>query len=1459
MTTQNDVFGARTTLKGISDNIIYYQLDALTKRGITGLERLPFTVKIILENLLRHAGGELVTEDDVLSLARWTPGQAAQSESEYPFMPARVLLQDFTGVPAVADLAAMRSAVARMQGDPQKINPLVPADLVIDHSVQVDMFGSTLAFARNVEREYERNSERYGLLRWGQQAFSNFRVVPPGTGIVHQVNLEYLASVVMTREENGERIAYPDTLVGTDSHTTMINGLGVLGWGVGGIEAEAVLLGQPIYLLSPEVIGVRLTGALPEGSTATDLVLTVTQMLRKRGVVGKFVEFTGSGLSYLTLADRATISNMSPEFGATATLFPVDAETLLYLRGTGRDPKLVELVEHYTKAQGLFRTDEAPEPRFDDLLELDLGTIEPSLAGPRRPQDRVAMQNLGKVFREVFADRFQPTHINNVTENALIRLGSESNDSEPDPIVEKEDASKAQARGKGNGHNGHLKDVLVTMGQSQTHMTDGSVAIAAITSCTNTSNPSVMVAAGLLAKHAVERGLSVNPTVKTSLAPGSRAVMDYLEKAELIPFLEALRFHLVGFGCTTCIAEGTPVLLANGTARRIEQMASAGGAVLLAPTADGRIGRATQAEMMVQGERECVSLVLQDGRTLVCTPDHKILCTDGRWVRADHLILGQDRVVVGLEAPLDEPGDDEAGYALYVGNLIFTMDSSYERLRTLAFARLLGHLLSDGSISLLGQGRMHVGQAMDREALLDDIELLIGYRPAAKRYDQRKWTIVLPMPLTDAISTLPGVRTGRRIQQAPTLPAFVLDERCPVTVVREFLGGLFGADGHAPILHHWGECEEEATLEPPSYSQSTIPEHVEALKQLMDDVIRLLARCGVKINGANVYEYPTRRATSSYPGAQDGIPRVEVRLELPDGLSFVERVGYRYCMDKALRASAAVVYWRLVDQIHRQRLWMSARLEELHQADYELSFSRARKIAAVELMEREAVVSPHYALLEGHDRFSRLPQPTARKFQPLHRDSCDFLSPVELFSKIGARKWFAPLRSRADAETSKRYCIEKEARTLPTLALQVVERRPAGRRAVFDLVVNDQHAFVAGTVAVHNCIGNSGPLPDPVAEAVQDNDLVVAAVLSGNRNFEGRIHPQVRASFLASPPLVVAYALAGTVDIDLTKDPLGTDVNGEAIYLRDLWPTQEEVRDLVAKSITPELFEENYAHVFDGDEHWRSLPNTEGELFNWDPNSTYIQEPPFFHDMSPEPQPVKDIQGARVLAVLDDSITTDHISPAGNFGATSPAGEYLLEHGVEKRDFNTYGARRGNHEVMVRGTFGNIRLRNRLVPGKEGYYTIHLPDGEETTIYDASVRYQQEGVPLLVIAGKEYGSGSSRDWAAKGPLLLGVRAAIAESFERIHRSNLVGMGILPLQFKPGENKESLGLTGKEVYDIEGIEKGLKPRQEVTVKVTREDGSTFSFQTIARLDSPIDVTYYENGGILLTVLRRLMKG
>lgn len=932
MSTHDDVFNARTRLEGVSGAITYYRLGALEERGVN-LERLPFTVRILLENALRHAGGELVGEADVLALGNWQPGSAGQSEAEYPFMPGRVLLQDLTGVPAVADLAAMRSAMARLGGDPQKVNPLVPADLVIDHSVQVDQFGSTLAFGRNVAREYERNSERYGLLRWAQVAFSNFRVVPPGTGICHQVNLEFLAPVVMTKEEQGEIIAFPDTLVGTDSHTTMINGLGVLGWGVGGIEAEAVLLGQPLYLLTPEVIGVRLSGALPEGATATDLVLTVTQMLRKRGVVGKFVEFTGSGLSYLSLADRATISNMSPEFGATATLFPVDEETLRYLRMTGRD---AQLVENYAKAQHLFRTDEQSTPEYDDLLDLDLATIEPSVAGPRRPQDRVPLQNLSRVFRAAYADRFVSENL--TTESDLIRYASEGALPDPDPVAQHEDLRQKQASGR---HNGHINNVAVQMGDTQVHMTDGSVAIAAITSCTNTSNPSVMIAAGLLAKRAVERGLSVKPTVKTSLAPGSRAVVDYLNNAELLPYLEALRFHLVGYGCTTCI-------------------------------------------------------------------------------------------------------------------------------------------------------------------------------------------------------------------------------------------------------------------------------------------------------------------------------------------------------------------------------------------------------------------------------------------------------------------------------------------------------------------------------------GNSGPLSGPVAQAVQDNDLVVAAVLSGNRNFEGRIHPQVRASFLASPPLVVAYALAGTVDIDLTTEPLGTDINGEAVFLHDIWPLQQEVQDVLAASVLPEVFKKNYSSVFEGDEQWQALSNSTGQLFEWDLNSTYIQEPPFFQDMAPEPAPVKDIHHARALAVMDDSITTDHISPAGSFAPASPAGKYLLEHGVERRDFNTYGARRGNHEVMVRGTFGNIRLRNRLVGGKEGYYTVHLPDGEETTIYDASVRYQEEGVPLILIAGKEYGSGSSRDWAAKGPLLLGVRAAIAESFERIHRSNLVGMGVLPLQFKPGESKESLGLSGHETYDIVGIEHDLRPRQEVTVKVTRADGSTFEFQTIARLDSPIDVRYYKNGGILLAVLRRLMQ-
>ncbi|HEX6796402.1 MAG TPA: aconitate hydratase AcnA [Ktedonobacterales bacterium] len=1426
----SNAFGARATLPTAAGSVAYYRLGALAGQQSTPIEQLPFTVRVLVENALRNSDIEpgLVSRDDVLALARWRPGVAlaAGGPSELPFMPARVLLQDFTGVPAVVDLAAMRDAVKEMGGDPNRINPLVPADLVIDHSVQVDMFGTTLAFRANVEREYERNGERYALLRWAQAAFKDFSVVPPGTGICHQVNLEYLGKVVQTRDG----VAFPDTLVGTDSHTTMINGLGVLGWGVGGIEAEAVMLGQPLYLLKPEVVGVHLSGRLPEGATATDLVLVVTQMLRKFGVVGRFVEFAGEGLSSLSLPDRATISNMSPEFGATATLFPVDDETLRYLRLTGRPAELVDLVERYTKEQGLFRTDATPVPQFDTLLNLDLATIEPSVAGPRRPQDRVALGSVPQNFHEAFPITMPPG----------------------ETAAQQPDAAQQPSQ----------KAVTVNLEGEEVEIGNGAVAIAAITSCTNTSNPSVMLGAGLLAKHAVERGLRVNPAVKTSLAPGSRAVTDYLRDAGLTPFLEALHFHVVGYGCTTCIAAGTPVLLANGTAQPIERLPLAGGARLFGPTVEGRLGRAVQTERMVQGERECISLVLQDGRTLVCTPDHKILCADGRWVRADELALEHDRVAVGLEAPLDEPGDDEDGYVLHAGNLTFAMQTPRERRRALAFARLLGHLLSDGSISLLGQGRMNVGQALDREAVLDDLELVLGERPAAARYDERKWTIVLPRALSAAITALPGVRVGRRITQAPTLPEFVLDAACPVAVVREFLGGIFGADGHAPSLHRWGRREEDATLEPAAYSQSAQPEHVAQLKVLMGDLLGLLARCGVETEGAAVYEYPTRRSASTYPAAQDGNPRMEVRLTLPDGLSFVERVGFRYCVDKALRASAAAVYWRSVARIHRQRLWMATRLEELHTAEPALAFTQARRGAATALLEREPVPAAHthYALLEGHDRFTRLPHPAARKFQPLHRESAGFPSPVELFRQLGVREWFAPLRDRAETDGTKRYCVEKESLTLPTLALTVVDRRDAGMRPVYDLAVDDLHAFVAATVAVHNCIGNSGPLPEPVASAVTDNNLVVAAVLSGNRNFEGRIHPQVRASYLASPPLVVAYALAGSVEKDLTTEPLGYDPNDQPVYLKDIWPTPQEVQETLAQVVKPEVFQQEYGHVFDGDEHWRALPLPKAGtgLFAWDPASTYVRRPTFFEGLAPEPELLSDITGARVLVSVGDSITTDHISPAGSIPTQSPAGKYLVEQGVQPRDFNSYGARRGNHEVMVRGTFANIRLRNQLVPGKEGYYTAYLPSGEEMTIYDASVRYQQEDTPLLVIAGKEYGSGSSRDWAAKGPLLLGIRATLAESYERIHRSNLVGMGILPLQFRPGESRESLGLTGHETYDIVGITGELSPGQEMTVRVHHEDGTTSEFRAIARLDSTVDIGYYRNGGILQAVLRRLVR-
>jgi aconitate hydratase len=902
-----DPFGARVSLGvGLPDR---YALEALATAGIvlgSELDRSPVTLKILLENVLRHVGAGIVTEADLRTLASWAPGQPA--EAEVPFMPARVILQDFTGVPAVVDLAVMRDAMADLGGDPAKVNPLVPADLVIDHSVQVDAYGTPGAFLFNVSREYERNTERYQLLRWAQTAFRGLRVVPPGTGIVHQVNLEYLATVVTARDG----VAFPDTLVGTDSHTTMINGLGVLGYGVGGIEAEAVLLGQPLYQPMPRIVGVRLTGELPHGSTATDLVLVVTEMLRRFGVVGAFVEFAGDGLSALSLADRATISNMSPEFGATATLFPIDDETLTYLRLTARPAALVDLVERYAKTQGLWR-EAGPGPDFDALLELDLATVAPSVAGPRRPQDRVLLEDLPANFRAAFPAAMPSAS----TAAAEARLTDEGGTS-------------------GATENGA---VGVEIGGRQAVIRSGSVAIAAITSCTNTSNPTVMVGAGLLARNAVARGLSVSPAVKTSLAPGSKAVTAYLEAAGLMSPLEALGFSLAGYGCTTCI-------------------------------------------------------------------------------------------------------------------------------------------------------------------------------------------------------------------------------------------------------------------------------------------------------------------------------------------------------------------------------------------------------------------------------------------------------------------------------------------------------------------------------------GNSGPLEEAVATAVEQHDLVVAAVLSGNRNFEGRIHPQARASYLASPPLVVAFAIAGRVDIDLTTEPLGFGSDGRPVMLADVWPSLDEIRRVIGEAIDPALFERTYATVFDGDERWRALAIPDGDRYAWDPTSTYIAKPPFFDGLTALPAPLTDIVGARVLALLGDSVTTDHISPAGSIASWSPAGTWLQVRGVGPLEFNSYGARRGHHEVMMRGTFANIRLRNALAGGKEGPFTIHLPDGEEHTIFDASTRYRDEGTPLLVIAGKEYGAGSSRDWAAKGTALLGVRAVLAESFERIHRSNLVGMGVLPLQFSAGEGAASLALSGREAYTIHGLA-DVGPRARLTVTARSDgDGAERRFTVIARLDGEIDVGYYRAGGILPAVLRRL---
>ncbi|HTY56831.1 MAG TPA: aconitate hydratase AcnA [Candidatus Binataceae bacterium] len=914
-------FGARAALAVNGSNYTIHKLEALEKRGFS-LGRLPYSIRVMLENVLRREDGRIVTGEQVEAVARWN---ARAVTGEIAFMPARVLLQDFTGVPVVADLAAMRDAIKRLGGDPAKINPLQPADLVIDHSVQVDSFGTTMAFAQNARLEFERNKERYLFLRWGQRSFNNFRVVPPDTGIVHQVNLEYLAPVVFT---SADREAYPDTVIGTDSHTTMINGLGVVGWGVGGIEAEAAMLGRSTSMLIPEVIGFRLSGELPPGATATDLVLTVTQMLRAKGVVNKFVEYFGPGLSNLNVADRATLGNMSPEYGATIGFFPVDEQTLSYLRLTGRSDEHIKLVEAYTKAQGLFRTDNAPEPIFTDTLELDLGAVEPSLAGPRRPQDRISLRGAKKDFRTQLAKEvIKPDGgIDKSVTERWIAEGGSADEASLDPVPVSE-----------LGHLAHKVEIQTEYGHAA--LTHGAVLIAAITSCTNTSNPSVMLGAGLLAKKAVERGLQVKPWVKTSLAPGSKVVTQYLKRAGLTEYLDKLRFNLVGYGCTTCI-------------------------------------------------------------------------------------------------------------------------------------------------------------------------------------------------------------------------------------------------------------------------------------------------------------------------------------------------------------------------------------------------------------------------------------------------------------------------------------------------------------------------------------GNSGPIAEGIAAAVKQGNLVACAVLSGNRNFEGRINPVVRFNYLASPPLVVAYALAGTLDIDLANHSLGKGHDGKPVYLKDIWPSQAEVNAAIQSAVTSEMFRSEYGQVFEGDDLWQSLTIPQGNLFRWESDSTYVKAPPFFDGMTRTPAPQSDIRGARVLAMLGDSITTDHISPAGNIAADSPAGKYLIERGVRPHDFNSYGARRGNHEVMMRGTFANIRLKNLLVPGVEGGFTAHLPDGEKTTIFEASEQYRKEGVPLIVIAGKEYGSGSSRDWAAKGTMLLGVRVVIAESYERIHRSNLVGMGVLPLEFSPGETRQTLGLTGRETYTIEGLSAGVKPGQRIKVRV-EDNGRAREFTTLARIDTPDDVEYLRHGGILPYVMRELL--
>ena len=819
--------------------------------------------------------------------------------------------------------------------------------------------------------------------------------------------------------------------------------------------------------------------------------------------------------------------------------------------------------------------------------------------------------------------------------------------------------------------------------------------------------------------------------------------------------------------------------------------------------------------------------------------------------------LHNDRVVVGLEAPLDEPGDDEIGYELRAGKMIFRMDSSAERLRSLAFARLVGHLLHDGSISRQAQGRMNVGQAVDREMVLNDIELLTGKRPVAKQYDDRKWSIVLPKELTAAIVALAGVPIGKRIHQSPSLPIFILNKLCPAAMVREFLGGVFGADGWSPALHRLNEREDSATLTMPAISQSAKPEYVSRLRGVMEQLLNLLNRCGVKTDGAKIRKYPTRRAASSYPAGQDGAPRVEVRLQLADGLSFVERIGYRYSVDKMMRASAAAVYWRTVGKINEQRLWMSGSVQKKHAEFPDLPFSKVRALAEAELLQKETAVFPHYSLLKGHDRFARLPEATARKFQPLHRDSCGFPSPAELFRELGVRDWFAPLRERGE-NTAKRYCAEKDALSLPTFALKIIDRKTAGRRLVYDLSVNEHHAFIAGTFAVHNCIGNSGPLDPAIEDTIVENDLIAASVLSGNRNFEARVHQNIKANLLMSPPLVVAFALAGNIAKDFATEPVGQDGEGNDVFLKDIWASLDEVKEVMQTAFDPETFKRLYSEFAEQNPMWNDIPTVTGDVYEWDENSTYIQEPPYFENFTMEGGQFSDIKSARALAIFGNSVTTDHISPAGAIKPTSPAGLYLQERGVAIEDFNSYGSRRGNDRVMLRGTFANVRIKNLMVAPKEGGFTCHKPDDENMTIYDAAMRYVEQNTPLIIFAGQEYGTGSSRDWAAKGTRLMGVKAVVAESFERIHRSNLIGMGVLALQFKEGENAQSYNLDGSETFDLVGLEGAdIRPRQNVTMQINRADGTTEEAHLTLRIDTPIEVEYYKSGGILPYVLRQLI--